>query len=104
MNKKNASDKGSTCFDLPATRGPEVLDLQIALDPLAHPESEKRYRERAERFCENLMWHRLTGEVNEMYVYAAVERLFTATEVIDEIAPEVLHNLKFKTCQLYFHE
>jgi hypothetical protein len=102
MNKKHSSNKGGTCFDIPCTRGPEVLDLLIALDPLAHPDSEKRYRQRAERFCENLMARRLMGEVNEQYVNAAIDRLFTAAEVIDEIRPEVLAELKFQMCALYF--
>jgi len=52
-------------------------------------EAEKRYRERAERFCQNLMWRRITGNVNPQYVYAAIEGIFTAAEVIDEMPPAV---------------
>jgi hypothetical protein len=92
----------STCFDLPATQGPQVLALLVEIDPLNHPDSEKRYQERAERFCQNLMWRRITGDVNPEYINAAVDRLFTAAEVIDEIKPETLQNLKFQICQLYF--
>ena len=92
----------STCFDLPATRGPEVLALLVELDPLSHPDSEQRYQERAERLCQNLIWRRITGDVTPEYIGAAVDRLFTAAEIIDEIKPEILQNLKFKICQLYF--
>jgi hypothetical protein len=94
--------KETACFDIPATRGPAVLALLVELDPLAHPDSEKRYQERAERFCQNLMWRRLTGEVTPGFINAAVERMFTAAEIIDEVQAEVLQTLKFKLCQLYF--
>ena len=98
----NMDDDNATCFDLPCTRGPELLSLLEAIDPLPLPDSERRYQERAERFCEALMWRRITGEVHEAYVNAAIDRIFTAAEVIDEIKPEVLAELKFQICVLYF--
>src|SRR5262249_478137 len=97
----NLDEKTSTCFDLPPTRGPALLALLIEIDPLAHPESEKRYPERAERFCQNLMWRRLTGSIIPETINAAVDRIFTAAEVVDEMRPEVLQNLKFQICSLY---
>jgi len=83
---------------------PELLSLLKAIDPVCHPDSEKRYRERAERFCQNLMWRRITGDVTPEYVNAAVDRIFTAAEVIDEIPPKLLHELKFQICALYFEK
>ena len=61
MNNEN--EQRQTWFDLPATRGPELLSLLKAIDPVCHPDSEKRYRERPERFCQNLRWRRITGDV-----------------------------------------
>jgi hypothetical protein len=92
----------TTCFDIPACRGPEVLALMVEIDPLPHPESEKRYQERAARFCQNLIWRRITGDVNPRYIHAAVERLFTAAEIVDEVSPATLQDLIFRICQLYF--
>ena len=104
MNNNDYNDDGSskTCFDLPATRDPEVLALFEEIDPLSHPDSERRYRERVGRFCENLMWRRITGDVNPAFVRALIDRTFTAAEVIDEIPPETLEELKFQICALYF--
>ena len=75
----------------------------LALDPLASAEpEEQRYQERTERFCQNLTWRRMTGEITPEYVNLAVERMFTAAELVDEIRPEDLVNLKYQICSLYF--
>jgi hypothetical protein len=92
-----------TCFDIPATRGPGVLALLIEIDPLAGSEmEEQRYQERTEKFCQNLTWRRMTGDITPEYVNLSVERMFTAAELVDEIRPEDLQNLKYRICSLYF--
>ena len=92
-----------TCFDIPATRGPGVLALLVEIDPLVGLENEEqRYQERTEGFCQNLTYRRMTGNITPEFVNVSVERMFTAAELIDEIRPEDLVNLKYKICQLYF--
>lgn len=92
-----------TCFDVPSTRGPKVLALLVEIDPLASLEAEEQlYQERTERFCQNLTWRRLTGDVTPEFVNLSVERMFTPAELIDEVRPEDLQNLKYQVCQLYF--
>jgi DNA/RNA-binding domain of Phe-tRNA-synthetase-like protein len=92
-----------TCFDIPATQGPRVLALLIEIDPLTGLEAEETsYRDRAEKFCQNLTWRRMTGDVTPEYVNVSVERMFTAAELVDEVRAEDLQNLKFRICQLYF--
>jgi hypothetical protein len=92
-----------TCFDVPAMRGPQVLALLVEIDPLAGLEIEDQcYQERTERFCSNLTWRRVTGDVTPEFVNLSVERMFTPAELIDEVAPDDLQNLKYRICQLYF--
>ena len=92
-----------TCFDIPASRGPEVLALLIEIDPLAGMEAEETsYRDRVEKFCQNLTYRRMTGDVTPEYVNVSVERMFSPSELIDEIPPEDLQNLKYRICSLYF--
>src|ERR1700745_3338383 len=103
MSNDLREEPEETCFDVPSLQGPGVLALLVEIDPLAGLESEEqRYPERTERFCQNLTWRRLTGEVTPEYVNAAVERMFTAPEIVDEVKPQVLQNLKYRICQLYF--
>ena len=92
-----------TCFDIPATKGPSVLALLIEIDPLVGLDPEEiSYRDRVEKFCQNLTWRRMTGSVTPEFVNVSVERMFTAAELVDEVRPEDLQNLKFRICQLYF--
>ena len=101
MNKEPEPEE--TCFDVPATRGPKVLALLVEIDPLACAEpEEQRYQERTERFCQNLTWRRLTGEVTPEFINLSVEHMFTPAELIDEVKPDDLQNLKYRVCQLYF--
>jgi hypothetical protein len=99
----NNNEPEETCFDIPATRGPGVLALLIEIDPLAGLDAEDTsYRDRTEKFCQNLTWRRMTGDVTPEFVNASVERMFTVAELVDEVRPEDLQNLKFRICQLYF--
>ena len=99
----NDLESEETCFDVPAMQGPSVLALLVEIDPLVNLEAEEqRYQERVERFCQNMLWRRVTGEITPEYVNFSVERMFTPAELIDEVGPEVLQNLKYKICQLYF--
>ena len=96
-----SSSEAETCFDLPSSQGPAILSLLIELDPLATAdEDERNYPERVERFCQNLIWRRLTGEVTPEYVTAAVDRMFTTAEVVDEVPSAKLQSLKFRICKL----
>jgi hypothetical protein len=47
------------------------------------------------------MLRRVTGEITPEFINAAVERLFTAAEVVDEDTPGILENLRYRVCQLY---
>jgi hypothetical protein len=99
----NDLESQETCFDVPAMQGPRVLALLVEIDPLINLEAEEqRYQERVERFCQHMLWRRVTGEITPEYVNISVERMFTPAELIDEVGPEVLQNLKYKICQLYF--
>jgi hypothetical protein len=92
-----------TCFDIPSTQGPGVLALLIEIDPLTGLEAEDTsYRDRVEKFCQNLMWRRNDGERYPEYVNVSVERMFTAAELVDEVRPDDLQTLKYRICQLYF--
>jgi DNA/RNA-binding domain of Phe-tRNA-synthetase-like protein len=92
-----------TCFDVPSMQGPGILALLIEIDPLASlEEDEVHYRDRTEKFCQNLIYRRMTGDVTPEYVNVAVERMFTAAELVDEVRAEDLQNLKYRICQLYF--
>jgi hypothetical protein len=92
-----------TCFDVPSIQGPKVLALLIEIDPLAGLEAEEqRYQVRTEKFCQNLTWRRLTGDVTPEFVNVSVERMFTVVELVDEVKPDDLQTLKFRICQLYF--
>ena len=100
MNKEEPEE---TCFDVPSVQGPKVLALLVEIDPLAGLEPEDQiYQERAERFCQNLTYRRITGEVTPGYVNVAVEHMFTPAELVDEVAPRALQTLQYRICQLYF--
>ena len=99
----NKDEPEETCFDIPAAQGPGVLALLVEIDPLAGLEmAEQDYQRRTQKFCENLTYRRMTGSVTPEYVNLAVERMFTPSELVDEIRPEDLQNLKYKICSLYF--
>src|SRR6267142_499086 len=103
MNNDLKEEPEETCFDIPSTQGPRVLALLIEIDPLAGlEEEEQNYQERTEKFCQNLTWRRMTGEVTPEYVNVSVERMFTPAELVDEVRPQALQNLKYRICQLYF--
>ena len=103
MNKDLKEEPEETAFDAPLTQGPKVLALLVEIDPVAGLEPEdQRYRDRTERFCQNLLWRRVTGEVTPEFINMSVERMFTPAELIDEIKPEALQDLKYRMCQLYF--
>src|ERR1700740_836774 len=103
MSKDLKEEPEETCFDIPSSQGPSVLALLVELNPLAGLElEEQRYRERTERFCQNLTWRRLAGGVYPEYVNLSGERLFPPAELIDEVKPKILQNLKYRICQLYF--
>jgi hypothetical protein len=103
MNNDLKEEPEKTSFDIPFTQGPKVLALLVEIDPVARLEPEdQRYRDRTERFCQNLLWRRVTGEVTPEFINMSVERMFTPAELIDEIMPEALQDLKYRMCQLYF--
>src|SRR3977135_1758719 len=103
MSNNLKEEPEETCFDVPSIQGPGVLALLVEINPLAGLESEEqRYQERTERFCQNLTWRRLTGDVTPEYVNFAVERMFTPAELVDEVKPQALQNLKYLICRLYF--
>ena len=92
-----------TCFDVPASRGPEILSLLVELDPLASAEPDERcYSDRVERFCQNIVWRRLTGDVTPQYIGLAIERMFSAPEMVDHIQLQVLEDFKYRVCKLFF--
>ena len=99
----NNEEPEETCFDVPSTQGPGVLALLVEIDPLFGLEAEEqRYGERAEKFCQNITYRRMTGDITPEYVNVSVERMFTAAELVDEVRPVDLQTLKYKICQLYF--
>lgn len=103
FSNSSEEELSTTPFDLPGSRGPDLLSLLVEMDPLATAEEEDRcYQERAERFCEKLLWRNLTGEVTPAFIGVAVDRMFTPAEVIDDVRYETLQNLKYRICQLYF--
>ena len=103
MNNDLEGESEETCFDVPSIQGPKVLALLVEIDPLTGLESEEqRYQERTERFCQNLAYRRMTGEVTPEYVNVSVEHMFTPAELVDEVKPQALQNLKYRICQLYF--
>lgn len=103
MNNDLEKEPEETCYDIPSAKGPKVLALLVEIDPLPALEGEEQdYRRRTERFCEILTWRRMTGNVTPEYVNVAVERMFTPSELVDEVQAEDLQNLKYRVCQLYF--
>ena len=103
MSDPEEEEAEETCFDVPSLQGPSVLALLVEINPLSELDSEEqRYPERTERFCQNLTYRRITGNITPEYINVSVERMFTAAELIDDVAPEALQNLKYRICQLYF--
>lgn len=75
--------------------------MLVELDPLASTEpEERRYPERVERFCQNLILRRLTGSLSPEYLGEAIQRMFSPAEVVDLLSRDSLERLKFKVCQL----
>jgi hypothetical protein len=95
--------------EIPACRGPEVLFSLIEVDPISGKESEqypdaypKDYPERVEKFCRNLLWRKITGDVTVEFLEAAVERMFNADEVSSVVDLERLKRLKHQIVGLFF--
>jgi hypothetical protein len=92
-------DETDSCFDVPATRGPEVLAILMEIDPI--PGDDKRYPERAEKFCKNFLLRRVTAQISAEFLNVAVERMFTLDEISDTVSRKVLQSLQFKICSLF---
>jgi hypothetical protein len=97
------------CSEIPACRGPEVLSILVEVDPIAGKISEeypdaypKDYSERVEKFCRNLLWRKITGDVTVEFLEAAVDRMFSADEVTCVVDLERLKRLKHQIVSLFF--
>ena len=90
-----------SCSEIPACRGPEVLAILIEVDPIAD-EEEKRYPERVDKFSNNFFWRMLTGDITIQFLDAAVERMFNAQEVTDEVKPAKLRELQHRIVNLFW--
>ena len=67
--------------EIPACRGPEVLALLIAVNPIQEPEL-RRYPARVEKFCGNFVIRKLMGDITVPFVEAVVDRMFNADEAL----------------------
>jgi hypothetical protein len=90
-----------SCSEIPACRGPEVLSILIEVDPITgklseeHPDAyPKDYPERAEKFCRNFIWRKITGDITVEFLEAAVDRMFNADEVTSVVDLGRLQRLK----------
>jgi hypothetical protein len=92
-----------SCSEIPACRGPEVLALLVEVDPINNPDAgEKRYPERVDKFSRNFFWRMLTGDITIRFLDAAVERMFNAQEVTDEVEPAKLRELQHRIVNLFW--
>lgn len=88
------------CSEIPACRGREVLAILVEVDPIGDQE-EKRYPERVGKFSRNYIWRKLTKGITTQFLDAAVERMFTAQEVTDEVKPAKLRELQQRIVNLF---
>ena len=88
------------CSEIPACRGLEVLAILVEVDPIADGE-EKKYPERVEKFSRNYIWRKITGDITIEFIDAAVERMFNAQEVTDEVEPAKLRELQQRIVNLF---
>src|SRR5271165_5875499 len=100
--------EAQSCFEIPACRGPEVLSILDEVDPIAGKISEeypdaypKDYPERVERFCRNLIWRKITGDITAEFLEAAVDRMFSADEVTSVVNLVKLKRLKHQIVSLF---
>ncbi len=91
-----------SCSEIPACRGPEVLAILIEVDPM-YGGAEKRYPERVEKFSGNYFWRMLTGDITIQFLDAAVERMFNAQEVTEEVEPAKLRELQHRIVNLFLY-
>ncbi len=102
-------EEAQSCSEIPACRGPEVLSILVEVDPIAGKISEeypdaypKDYPERVEKFCRNLLWRKITGDVTAEFLEATVDRMFSADEVTCVVDLERLKRLKHQIVSLFF--
>jgi hypothetical protein len=100
--------EAQSCSEIPACRGPEVLSILVEVDPIAgklceqYPDAyPKDYPERAEKFCRNYTWRKITGDVTVEFLEAAVDRMFNADEVTRVVDLERLKRLKHQIVSLF---
>src|SRR5271157_518374 len=94
-----------SCSEIPACRGPEVLAILVEVDPINNPEAEEeRYQERVDKFSRNFIWRMLTGDMTIQFLDAAVERMFDAQEVTDEVEPAKLQELQHRIVNLFLRD
>ena len=99
-----------SCSEIPACRGPAgVLSILVEVDPIAGKISEqypdaypKDYPERVEKFCRNLLWRKIIGDVTVEFLEAAVDRMFNADEVTCVVDLARLQRLKHQIVGLFF--
>src|SRR5207245_3346589 len=79
------------------------------LDPISGKGSEehpgaypKDYPDRAEKFCRNFIWRKITGDITFEFLEAAVDRMFSADEVTCVVDLERLKRLKHQIVGLFF--
>ena len=92
-------DEPESCFDLPMTRGPEILAILTEMDPI--PGDDKWYPERVDNFCQIFLFRRVTNEITLEFLNVAIERMFTIDEISDIVSGRVLQSLQFKICSLF---
>src|SRR6516165_9394256 len=95
--------KAQSLSEIPACRGPEVLALLIAVNPIQEPELQ-RYPARVEKFCSNFVIRKLMGDITVPFVEAVVDRMFNADEVTSVVDLVKLECLKRKIVRLFFRQ
>jgi hypothetical protein len=100
--------EAKSCSEIPACRGPEVLSILVEVDPITGKISEeypdaypKDYPERAEKFCRNFIWRKITGDITVEFLEAALDRMFSADEVTRVVDPARLERLKDQIVSLF---
>src|SRR5271166_5523941 len=94
-------EKAESILDIPACRAAEVLSILVELDPVEDKEDEKNYVERVEKFSNNLIWRKITGNVTAEFIEATVERMFNSDEVTSTVSPIKLRELKRRIINLF---
>ena len=61
----------------------------------------KDYPERAEKFCRNFIWRKITGDITVEFLEAAVDRMFNADEVTCVVDLERLKRVKRQIVSLF---